>query len=135
MQEFLRGAGWADARRTFLQGDASSRAYETLEKPDGGRAILMISPARPDGPPIRYGKSYSAIARLAENVRAFVAVAEGLSAQGLSAPKVLAHDLDAGLLIVEDLGREGVVDENGPIAERYLESVGALAHLLSLIHI
>jgi len=129
MQEFLRGAGWADARRTFLQGDASSRAYETLEKPDGGRAILMISPARPDGPPIRYGKSYSAIARLAENVRAFVAVAEGLSAQGLSAPKVLAHDLDAGLLIVEDLGREGVVDENGPIAERYLESVGALAHL------
>jgi tRNA threonylcarbamoyl adenosine modification protein YjeE len=131
LREFLRGAGWADAKRAFLQGDASSRAYETLEKPNGERAILMISPARPDGPPIRYGKSYSAIARLAENVKAFVAMSDGLNAQGLSAPKVLAQDLDAGLLIVEDLGREGVVDESGPVPERYLESVGALAQLHS----
>ncbi len=129
LREFLRASGWADANRCFLQGDASTRAYETLEKPNGERAILMISPPRPDGPPIRYGKPYSAIARLAENVRAFVAVAEGLEAQGLSAPRILARDLEQGLLIVEDLGREGVVDENGPIPERYQESVGALAHL------
>jgi len=32
---------------------------------------------------------------LAENVKAFVAIAEGLSAQGFSAPKVLARDLNA----------------------------------------
>ncbi|MGA8171083.1 MAG: tRNA (adenosine(37)-N6)-threonylcarbamoyltransferase complex ATPase subunit type 1 TsaE [Methylocystis sp.] len=129
LHEFLRKSEWADARRAFLQGDASSRAYETLTKPNGDKAILMISPPRPDGPPIRYGKSYSAIARLAENVRAFVAIAEGLSAQGFSAPKILARDLDAGLLIVEDFGREGVVDENGPIAARYLEATAALAEL------
>jgi aminoglycoside/choline kinase family phosphotransferase len=78
---------------------------------------------------VRYGKSYSAIARLAENVKPFVAVAGGLRAQGLSAPEIYAMDLDAGLLLVEDLGREGVVDENGPIAARYLEAAGALAHL------
>ena len=89
----------------------------------------MIAPARPDGPPIRYGRPYSAIARLAENVKAFVAVAEGLRAQGLSSPKILGADLKAGLLIVEDLGREGIVDANGPIAERYLEAVAVLAHL------
>lgn len=131
LRELLRKAGWSDARRSFLMGDASSRAYETLEKPNGQRAILMISPPRPDGPPIRYGKSYSAIARLAENVKPFVALANGLRAQGLSAPEIYGQDLDAGLLIVEDLGREGVVDENGPIPERYLEAAGALAHLHS----
>ena len=129
MREFLRTTGWAEAERAHLQGDASTRAYETLTKTNGDHAILMIAPARPDGPPIRYGRPYSAIARLAENVKAFVAVAEGLRAQGLSSPKILGADLKAGLLIVEDLGREGIVDANGPIAERYLEAVAVLAHL------
>lgn len=129
LRELLRKAGWADAARSFLMGDASTRAYERLEKPDGQRAILMISPQRPDGPPVRYGKPYSAIARLAENVTPFVAIANGLRAQGLSAPEIFGHDLDAGLLVVEDLGPEGVVDANGPIPERYLASAAALAHL------
>ncbi len=131
LRELLRREGWSDAKRSFLMGDASTRAYETLEKPDGARAILMISPPRPDGPPVRYGKPYSAIARLAENVKPFVAIANGLREQGLSAPKIYGQDLEAGLLIVEDLGREGVIDENSPIAERYLEAAGALAHLHS----
>lgn len=131
IRELLHKAGWDDARRRFLLGDASCRAYETLEKPDGKRAILMISPPRPDGPAIRYGKSYSAIARLAENVTPFVALANGLRAQGLSAPETYAADLDAGLLLIEDLGREGVIDSDGPILERYLEAAAALAHLHS----
>ncbi len=129
LRELLRAAGWSEAKRGFLQGDASIRAYETLEKPNGERAILMISPPRPDGPPIRYGKSYSEIAKLAENVRAFVAIDQGLRAEGLSAPRILARDLDAGLLIIEDLGREGVIDDNGPIPDRYLEATSVLAHL------
>jgi tRNA threonylcarbamoyl adenosine modification protein YjeE len=131
LREFLRVSGWGNAKRAFMQGDASTRLYETLENPDGEHALLMIAPARPDGPPIRYGRPYSAIARLAENVRSFVAIAEGLRAQGLSAPEILSANLKAGLLIVEDLGREGVVDENGPIPERYLEAVAVLAHLHS----
>ena len=129
IRELLRKSGWAGASRSFLQGDASTRAYERLERPDGRRAILMISPARPDGPPIRYGKSYSAIARLAENVVPFVALSQALRGLGLSAPEVYAKDLDSGLLIIEDLGGEGVVDENGPIVERYLEAAAALAFL------
>ena len=88
----------------------------------------MISPARPDGPPIRFGKSYSAIARLAENVVPFVAMSR-LRGVGLSAPEVYAKDVDAGLLVIEDLGGEGVVDGSGPIVERYLEAAGALAYL------
>ncbi len=131
LRELLRKTGWGEATRGFLMGDASTRAYETLEKPDGERAILMISPPRPDGPPVRYGKSYSSIARLAENVKPFVAIANGLRAEGLSAPEIYGADLDAGFLIVEDLGREGVVDENGPIAERYMEAAAVLANLHS----
>ncbi|MEF3364918.1 tRNA (adenosine(37)-N6)-threonylcarbamoyltransferase complex ATPase subunit type 1 TsaE [Methylocystis sp. 9N] len=129
LYEFLRREGWAEARRSFMQGDASTRAYEKLEKENGERAILMISPPRPDGPPVRFGKSYSAIARLAENVTPFVALSQGLRGLGLSAPEIYASDLDAGLLLIEDLGSEGVVDESGPIATRYLEAAGALAYL------
>ncbi|PWB78840.1 MAG: tRNA (adenosine(37)-N6)-threonylcarbamoyltransferase complex ATPase subunit type 1 TsaE [Methylocystaceae bacterium] len=129
LQTFLTRAGWRDAERSYLQGDASSRVYETLRKPGGERAILMISPPRPDGPPIRYGKSYSTIAKLAENVKPFVALDDALRAQGVSAPEIFAFDLDNGYVLLEDLGREGVADESGPIAERYVEALSILAAL------
>ena len=129
LAELLETSGWADAERTFMLGDASVRAYERLRKPDGERAILMISPPRPDGPAVRFGKPYSAIARLAENIGPFLAVGQALAAKGVSAPKIYAHDAKAGLAILEDLGSEGVVDDDGPIAERYKEATTILAFL------
>lgn len=129
IDRLLGRSGWADAERSFMLGDASTRAYERLVKPDGQRAILMISPPRPDGPPVRFGKPYSAIARLAETITPFVAMAEGLRAHGLSAPEIYACDLDAGLAVLEDFGSEGVVDDNGPIPERYAQAVSVLAGL------
>jgi aminoglycoside/choline kinase family phosphotransferase len=89
----------------------------------------MISPPRPDGPPIRYGKSYSALARLAEDIRPFIAIDQGLRAQSLSAPQIFAFDAEAGLAVLEDFGTLGVVDEKGPIAERYAEAASVLASL------
>ena len=80
----LKQAAWEEARREFLQGDASIRAYERLTKTDGGTAILMISPPRPDGPILRYGKPYAAIAKLSPDIRAFIAMAGGLRSQGYS---------------------------------------------------
>jgi N-acetylmuramate 1-kinase len=127
--ELLRRAGWADAQRTFMLGDASTRAYERLQKPDGAHAILMISPPRPDGPPVRFGKPYSAIARLAEDIKPFVAIDRALRSKGLSAPEILAADLDSGFAIIEDLGAEGVVDASGPIRDRYSAAIDVLAHL------
>ncbi len=124
----LAAAGWSDAKRAHIQGDASTRAYERLTRA-GDSAILMISPRRPDGPPVRMGKPYSAIAKLAESVTPFVAMADGLRAEGLSAPAILATDLEAGLLLIEDLGTEGVLDGAGPIPERYAEAVAVLATL------
>ena len=122
-------AGWADARRVVMGGDASTRAYERLVKSSGETAILMISPPRPDGPPVRRGKPYSTIAKLAESIHAFVAMDRGLASIGFSAPAILGEDLDMGLLILEDFGAEPVVDADGPIPERYAEAVRLLAAL------
>ncbi|MBV9111811.1 MAG: tRNA (adenosine(37)-N6)-threonylcarbamoyltransferase complex ATPase subunit type 1 TsaE [Hyphomicrobiales bacterium] len=126
--DLLASRGWNEAKREFIQGDASTRAYERLWRP-GESAILMISPPRPDGPPLRDGRPYSAIAKLAERADAFVAMAQGLAELGYSTPKVLARDLDEGLLILEDLGDEGVVEAGGPIAERYALAAELLADL------
>jgi hypothetical protein len=129
VRTLMTKAGWADAIRLPMQGDASTRIYERLVKPDGQTAILMIAPARPDGPPVRRGRPYSAIAKLAETVHAFVAVDRGLRALGLSAPKIYGEDLDAGLLILEDLGDAPVIDADGPVPERYGEATRLLAKL------
>lgn len=102
MAAFCERAGWGAADVAYLQGDASPRAYARLSQ-DGERAILMDSPPMPDGPPIRDGKPYSAIARLAEDVRPYVAVAAALREAGFSAPEILAQDLEQGFLVVEEL--------------------------------
>lgn len=129
VNEILERSGWKGAKREFLQGDASTRNYERLTASGGRTAILMHSPPRPDGPPIRYGKSYSAIAKLAEDIRPFIALAKGLRALGLSAPDILAFDLAAGLAIVEDLGCEPLTSGGAIIEERYEMGIAALAHL------
>ncbi|WP_375464060.1 tRNA (adenosine(37)-N6)-threonylcarbamoyltransferase complex ATPase subunit type 1 TsaE [uncultured Methylobacterium sp.] len=129
VRALLARSGWDAAERVLMQGDASSRAYERLTKPDGARAVLMVSPPRADGPPVRDGKPYSAIVKLAESVHAFVAVDRALRALGFSAPRIYGEDLDAGLLILEDLGTEPVVDASGPRPERYSEATRLLARL------
>lgn len=129
IRAFLEGAGWAGARREHLQGDASTRAYERL-RGVGGSAVLMNAPERPDGPPVRDGKPYSRIARLAETVTPFVALAGALRGAGLAAPEIFAADLDAGLVLAEDLGCQRIVtDAPEPIVERYRLAVDVLAHV------
>ena len=84
-------------------------------------AILMNSPRRPDGPPVRDGKPYSAIAHLAEDVVPYVALSAGCATLKLSAPEILHADLDHGLIIMEDLGEDRIVNDDPPvpIEERY----------------
>lgn len=102
---FLEDTAFAEADARYLQGDASARAYARLVLPDR-RAVLMNAPRQPDGPPIRDGKPYSALVHLAEDVKPFVAVAEALRARGLSAPEILAFDLEKGFIVLEDFGDE-----------------------------
>ncbi len=130
VREFIDKAGLTGAERRHLQGDASSRTYETVRCEDRDPVILMNAPQRPDGPPIRDGLPYSQIAHLAEDVVPFVAIARWLRQQGFSAPKILAEDLDQGFLLVEYLGSEGLLDGRGaPVAERYQLAIDCLAAL------
>jgi N-acetylmuramate 1-kinase len=112
IRAFLDGAGWGNAARGKLAGDASTRRYERLRGDNGG-AILMDQPpgaetaaCPPDATPEeRHALGYNAVARLAgPNVRAFAAIGGFLRSQGLSAPEIIAHDYDNGLLLLEDLG-------------------------------
>ncbi|MBF0094085.1 MAG: phosphotransferase [Alphaproteobacteria bacterium] len=86
IRRFLEDAGWGDAARGGLAGDASFRRYDRLTGTGGGRAVLM------DAPPPQ------------EDVRPFVRIARHLEALGYSVPRLLAEDEDAGLLLLEDLG-------------------------------
>jgi tRNA threonylcarbamoyl adenosine modification protein YjeE len=130
LRQFLDQAGYADARRQRMAGDASTRSYARLIR-DDGVVILMNSPRRPDGPAVYDGKSYSAAVHLAEDVKPFVAIAAGLRERGFSAPALHHADLDAGFLITEDFGSASFVegDPPRPIAERYQAAADTLAAL------
>jgi len=112
--QFLEAHGWAGARIEPLAGDASFRRYFRVID-DGRSAVLM------DAPPPH------------EDPRPFVAVAEWLCSVGLSAPDIIARDLEKGLLLRADFGdarlRE-TLDEN-PLRERELYELATdvLIHL------
>jgi tRNA threonylcarbamoyl adenosine modification protein YjeE len=130
IRDFLDDSGFAAAQRQHMQADASTRSYERLVL-NGHSYILMNAPRRPDGPPFRGGKPYSAIAHLAEDVTPFVAMTRALRARGLSAPDVLHADMAQGLLVIEDLGDDRFVsgDPPAPIEDRYAAAVDLLADL------
>ena len=83
--EFLARAGWGGAVITPLAGDASFRRYFRILGATGN-AVLM------DAPPPH------------EDTRPFLAVAEHLHRLGFAAPRILARDTDAGLVLLEDFG-------------------------------
>jgi tRNA threonylcarbamoyl adenosine modification protein YjeE len=130
LRQFLDGAGYAEAKRLRMPGDASIRSYARLNR-DDGVVILMNFPRRPDAPAIYDGKSYGAAVHLAEDVKPFVAIDNGLRGRGLSAPAIHHGDLDAGFLITEDFGSAAFVDGDppAPIAERYEAAADVLAAL------
>ena len=82
---FLDRAGWGGAEILPLAGDASFRRYFRVVGP-AGSAVLM------DAPPPH------------EDVRPFLAVADHLQALGFAAPRILARDVEAGLVLLEDFG-------------------------------
>jgi aminoglycoside/choline kinase family phosphotransferase len=82
---FLAAQGWAGAARRRIAGDASFRKYDRLDR-GGERAILM------DAPPPH------------EDVRPWMRIARHLHGLGFSVPAIVAADVEAGLLLIEDLG-------------------------------
>ena len=114
---FLQQAGWGDAARSFLAGDASDRRYDRLRL-SGQSAVLMNAPP---------GKG--------DDPKDFIAIGAHLNALGLSAPRILAQDLKLGFLLIEDLG-DGVfarLIEDAPEREMelYAAATDVLLHLQS----
>jgi N-acetylmuramate 1-kinase len=112
--EFLARNGWAQAQILPLAGDASFRRYFRVVN-GSHTAVLM------DAPPPH------------EDVRPFVAVAEWLSSVGLSAPEILARDVEAGLLLLADFGswrlREFLDEDPARERELYERATDVLIHL------
>ncbi|RFC68701.1 MULTISPECIES: tRNA (adenosine(37)-N6)-threonylcarbamoyltransferase complex ATPase subunit type 1 TsaE [Mesorhizobium] len=130
IRDFLGANGWGEAARRYLLGDASARAYETVDLPGEPRRILMNSPELVLGPPVRDGKPYAIIAHTAQTVSAFVAIDHALRDAGVSVPEIYASDLAQGFLLVEHLGSDTFLEDGKPVAERY----AAAAQLLAYMH-
>ena len=112
--EFLASCGWRDAEILPLAGDASFRRYFRVV--DGDRSAVLM-----DAPPPH------------EDPRPFIAVSEWLLSRGLTAPEILARDLDRGLLLLGDFGNARLREmlDSDPARERelYERATDVLVHL------
>ena len=136
LESFLDSAGWSEATRTPLTGDASTRSYQRLQQKEQS-AILMIAPPgaedascpRDATPEMRRQLGYNAMARLAgPNLHAFVEVAKALRKAGLSAPEIYAADPKEGHALIEDLGDDLYARAVNDVDERslYTHAIEAL---------
>jgi aminoglycoside/choline kinase family phosphotransferase len=114
VHEFLARSGWGGAQVEPLAGDASFRRYFRVL--DGPRTAILM-----EAPPAT------------EDVRPFVAVAEWLHSVGLTAPEILARDIEHGLLLLGDFGdwrlRETVDKDPSRERELYELATDVLVHL------
>lgn len=95
-------------------GDASFRRYFRLTLPDGSTRIVM------DAPPAQ------------EDSAPFVAIGKRWHAAGLAVPYIHASDLDAGFLLLEDLGDTPLQDtftDPDSTRQRHLEAMALIAQL------
>lgn len=130
LRRFLGAAGYIDAGRRHMAGDASTRSYARLIRNDVAE-ILMNFPARVDRQLIYDGKSYLEAVHLADEIKPFVALGNALHARGFSAPVIHHFNLDDGFLISEDLGNAGVIEGEPPrpIVARYEAATDLLVAL------
>lgn len=84
--DFLTHAGWAEATRSPLAGDASTRRYERLRLQNAAAVLMDAAPGGVD------------------SVADFSKIARHLHTLGLSAPLILAEDAAQGFMLLEDLG-------------------------------
>lgn len=139
--DFLNAAGLADAVRTPLPGDASTRRYERLTTPSGATLMLMDQPPATESQPCdpfwspaqRHASGWNAVARLsAGRIEAFAAVAEHLRRAGLSAPEIMAVDAPSDLAVIEDFGDDlfaRVIETGEPEEQMYTAAVQSLVIL------
>ena len=112
---FLAAHGWGDAQILPLAGDASFRRYFRVV--DGDRQAVLM-----DAPPPH------------EDPRPFIAVAEYLCEQGLTAPTIFARDLVQGLLLIEDFGDVRLRETADAALHREVDLYAGVTDLLVHLH-
>ncbi|WP_208441286.1 tRNA (adenosine(37)-N6)-threonylcarbamoyltransferase complex ATPase subunit type 1 TsaE [Bartonella raoultii] len=128
IRTFLTTHGRGEVYRYFLAGDASARTYELLDNGQH-REVLMDAPTmqREQNTDL----SYVTMAQLAQDIRQFIGINQLILENGFSAPHIFVEDFEKGLLILENFGCEGILDQSGhPLEERYI----ACSELLAAFH-
>ena len=114
LHDFLRRAGWGEAKIDPIPGDASFRRYFRIRN-GGNKAMLMHAP-----PP-------------EEDPQPFLDVARWLTEHGQRAPEIHAADAGAGWVLIEDFGDDRMRDwlDDNPQGEEasYAEAIDALVRL------
>lgn len=113
--DFLVAAGWGGAVIEPLAGDASFRRYFRVSH--GARVAVLM-----DAPPPH------------EDPRPFIHVAEHLTALGLAAPRILARDLDLGLLLIDDFGSDRMREAVDADPAREMAIYGGVVDVLVELH-
>lgn len=114
--DFLARHGWRGVVIRPLAGDASFRRYFRVHAANGETAVLM------DAPPDK------------EDSQPFLAIGAQLEGLGFSAPHVLAAELDAGLILLEDFGDARVGPVLAADASREHEIYAAAVDILVALH-
>ncbi len=117
----LDANGWRGAHRSPIAGDASARRYERIR--DGERSAVLMHWPQSEIPAVKDGRG----AFRAKDLRAFLAVDAALREAGFSAPEIYATDVANGLILMEDFGEEGIVEDDRPIEGHYLTAIEVLA--------
>ncbi|EJF91110.1 bifunctional tRNA (adenosine(37)-N6)-threonylcarbamoyltransferase complex ATPase subunit type 1 TsaE/phosphotransferase [Bartonella tamiae] len=143
IRNFLEKNGRRYYSRRFFTGDASARFYEILiadhnddtvcddHSSTPHTEVLMDAPQMemPEISPVQTGENYAKKAHLSETIYQFIGIDRLILNHGFVAPTIHAYDGENGLLIMNDLGREGILDTNcQPLLDRYIASAELLAH-------
>jgi tRNA threonylcarbamoyl adenosine modification protein YjeE len=126
IRALLDRPGGPPARRRRMAGDASSRRYERARR-GGDRLVVMDWPRRPPQAPLADGLSYPELVHVQDDPLAFTGVAAILRDGGFRVPDIESVDRAAGLIVMEDLGEDGLVVAGVPDPARFLAAAKILA--------
>jgi len=109
LKEWLREQTGQDCELSPASSDASFRRYFRIELEQGSRIVMDAPPAQ-------------------EDCRPFIHVAELLRRAGLNAPEVIAENLQAGFLLLDDLGDTTYLNALNPetVQNLYKDALEAL---------
>ncbi|WP_458792128.1 aminoglycoside phosphotransferase family protein [Yoonia sp. MH D7] len=110
----LEKSVWASWARAPIAGDASSRRYFRLSQNGQPTAILMDDPTR--------------------DTQRFADIAQFLTASRLSAPEILYHNPNDGVMIITDLGQTDFATHIISTPQDEVSLYTAATDILSVIH-